>query len=122
MDKKKIKNDNLSYKLFISSNEDIIIYDNTNQCFRMISKNNYETMSLVEKRITIRTFIKKIVWDGENIHIYFWGDDDGENIIFPEDDNNDDAQMFPLGQQSKRNNTASLHLYRHTEALRSRPH
>lgn len=84
---------------------------------------SFDNMTIEQKRSTVRAFIKKIVWDGENIHIYFWGSDDGENLILPEDDgdngnsgNNDntenkgenqdmtnveDNSMFPLGNRFK---------------------
>ena len=39
---------------------------------------SFDTMSLDMKRTAIRTFIHKIVWDGENAHIYFFGSEDEE--------------------------------------------
>ena len=39
---------------------------------------SFETMNIEQKRLAIRAFIKRIVWDGERIHIYFFGCEEGE--------------------------------------------
>lgn len=36
----------------------------------------YEKMSLEEKRAALRVFVKRIEWNGENVHVYLFGDDD----------------------------------------------
>ena len=37
---------------------------------------SFDTMSLEEKRVALRIFVKRIEWDGENINVYLSGDED----------------------------------------------
>lgn len=34
-----------------------------------------DNMTIEQKRQTIRTFVKEVIWDGENAHIVFFGSD-----------------------------------------------
>jgi len=45
-------------------------------------KNTFEDMGLEHKRAVLRILIKKVIWDGENVHIYLFGSDDNY-IEFP---------------------------------------
>jgi len=53
---------------------------------------SFETLSIEQKRTAIRTFVKRVVWDGENVHMYLCGSDEDLDLT------NFDK---PLGKDSK---------------------
>lgn len=55
----------------------------------------FDTMTIEQKRMAIRNFVKKIVWDGENVHVYLFGANEDE-IELP-----NEVKTEPLGWGSK---------------------
>ena len=46
-------------------------------------KNGIDEMSYEQKRVAIRTVVRRIIWDGENAHIVLFGAE-GEDIEYPD--------------------------------------
>ena len=47
---------------------------------------SFETMPIEQKRFALKAFVKKIIWDGDKLHIYFFGCEE-EEIDLSNDDN-----------------------------------
>lgn len=49
-------------------------------------RDTIDDMSVEQKRAALRTFVKKVVWDGENVHVYLFGSDDNSGIELPSEE------------------------------------
>ena len=76
-----------------------------------VFRTSVDTMSVEEKRATIRTVVRKVIWDGVNAHVILFGAD--EEIEFPDikdrfgsdeeplEEEDDMASETPWGEDSK---------------------
>lgn len=94
--KSKIEDIKCLIKDYSLSDSDIEIMKETLLSF----SKSVDMMTIEEKRNAIRMLIKKVVWDGENVHIYFFGSD-CENENLPIITETDDDEMLPLCKDSK---------------------
>jgi DNA invertase Pin-like site-specific DNA recombinase len=62
-------------------------------------KDIFDDLTIEKKKTILRQIIRKIVWDGKDIHIYFFGSDDSDikNLIGIATDTIDD-EMFPQSE------------------------
>lgn len=58
---------------------------------------SFETMPIEQKRLALRAFVKKIIWDGDKVHIYFFGSEEDEIDL------SDDENSEPQREGCKRN-------------------
>lgn len=61
-------------------------------------KDTIDDMTVEQKRAAIRNAISKIVWDGQQIHLYLFGSKDAKTIQASED-----FDLLPSSEDSKRN-------------------
>jgi len=60
-----------------------------------------DSMTVEQKRVAIRTCVKKVVWDGKEVHVYLFGSDDDYEL--PECPSSLEGESHePLGENSKR--------------------
>ncbi len=59
-----------------------------------------DNMTIEQKRQTIRTFVKEVIWDGENAHIVFFGSD-YEYPFKKAEMLADDDNLYPLCEDRK---------------------
>lgn len=58
---------------------------------------SFDTMSIEQKRLALRSFIHRVVWDGETVHVFLFGADD-KGIDFL---NQEEGTEEPKGEERK---------------------
>ena len=81
-------------QLTVGSDLSDIEFDLLRQMLGSFSK-TIDSMSVEQKRAAIRTCVRKIIWDGENIRFYLFGSEGGVDFSELE------ASSEPLGEDSK---------------------
>ncbi|MCL2574464.1 MAG: recombinase family protein, partial [Defluviitaleaceae bacterium] len=60
-------------------------------------KSTLDVMDIEQKREAIRAFVKRIVWDGQNVNMYLFGSDDENGLEMPPEED----EKSPSGGYSK---------------------
>ena len=60
-------------------NNEAVIQDKSLQldtliCVLSSLKNNYQSLSVFDKRVLVKILVKKIIWDGRDLHIFMDGE------------------------------------------------
>ncbi|MFI3250084.1 MAG: recombinase family protein [Eubacteriales bacterium] len=63
----------------------------------------FETMSVEQKRLALKSFITQVYWDGENVHLFLYGSENKEDVLafIPYSSENVNNSCEPLGENSK---------------------
>lgn len=79
-------------------NEELQIRENTLKEF----VSSIDKVSFEKKKDMIRDVIKKVEWDGENVHIYFFNSNEDEKVVYPKRESDIELDsVTPNGEGSK---------------------
>lgn len=65
----------------------------------------FDTMSTEQKRLALKSFIDRVVWDGETVHLYLYGSENQADLspFYKEITEIEEESSEPLSEDSKRN-------------------
>ncbi len=69
-------------KLCKNNTENEVINENKIQEFCDFAK-IFDNVSVEQKRAILKTLISKVIWDGENVHIYLYGSEQKDDLLNP---------------------------------------
>ena len=52
-------------------------FDRTKELLKSFGQ-SFDTMRVEQKRMALRAFIRRIIWDGKNVHVVLFGDTESE--------------------------------------------
>lgn len=87
-------------------NEEHALSDVEFQLLRDVLENfasTFETMSVEQKRLALKSFIDRVIWDGENVHLYLYGSQKKEDLssLYREIGETQNNSSEPLGYNLK---------------------
>ncbi len=109
---RKVSNDKARLATIQSDNRELFDRINAVDLMKDLIKhfaNNVDKLSIEQKRLAVRAFVKEVIWDGEYAHIVFFGgeyDDSVSNTVKTTESPDENGIFYPSGTHRKRDTYA----------------